>query len=342
MANLAIVKGNSESTINPRWCEDLRGEVRRVCSALDQSYFDVGRVLYELETRRTENGNHAWQIWGWASFGEAVEKEFGVERDRARRLVRVYERLHIKMETLDPLLRKRIVALGFSKVSILVRVLTLKNAAEWVVFAEKASFVDLHNRVQEAAKQVVSEANVKAAQAKQEKKAVSEDTFDPDSDEAQEAADLRRAAQGVTVDPESAGPAVPEDNTKERLIVRKLTFTESSWDMIRQALDRQRQVSRSDNDGYNFSLICLQFLADAHYGKAGDYQKAIHTYLSHLESNLGLKLVAIDPKQKEFVYGRAALESLARSGETEEEDSLVEEESSDDAQEGVYDAQEDV
>ncbi len=337
MAQLSVVKANTESEGTPRWVEDLRLQGKRIVKALDEGYFTTAGVLHELATRKTENGNLAWQVWGYKSLADAVWGEFSLKPDRATRFINLYKKVHIELESIDPLLRGKLIALGFSKLSVLCQVLKPKNAQVWAEYGAKpgVTFIEFHNRVREAAALMREDATRKLAEAKLEKKEAQDTNTDPDDDSGPETS---TSSSEMGASSEEA-PGVPTE-MKERYKRRGFSFTDESWELVDGAIERMRQVTMSDIDGYNLSLICLQYMANADYGKKDDYDRALRQYMQLLESKMKVKLVVIDPRKAEIVYGSTSLREFSTAGPSASLLEAMEAEAAEADAEDVEDAQE--
>jgi hypothetical protein len=74
------------------------------------------------------------------------------------------------------------------------------------------------------------------------------------------------------------------------------------YQIVEQALVRAAEISGSDRDGENLTMICTDFLATNDFGRPGD-PAARARYLVRLATALGVRIVAVDGKTNELVFG---------------------------------------
>ncbi len=107
----------------------------------------------------------------------------------------------------------------------------------------------------------------------------------------------------------------PQGRTGERFRIRRFSLAYTPDDnasqckMVDEALERSKQLSRSDKDGHNLALICTDFLATNSFGKKDD-PDMLARYLFKIESLLGVRLIALDTKTSDLVYGKEAIKCL--------------------------------
>lgn len=323
---LTVVEGNKTSLIpgSSRWMAEIRQEAKRLSRVLDESYFDVGRVMYEVKYTESHDNKPVWQVWGYNRFDDYCWKELHQHPHRIDRLIRVYERLNIDLEAMDPLLRRRFIQLGFSRVTILCRILTYENLETWLKIAEQpdCSFRKLDELVKAAVAAWVEAEKLKATQAKEVAK-VAKEELDPDAgldgeEEVEERESKELGPRQMLDKARKERGDIPAVALQERLIYRRYGFPENSWEMISNAIKKMGEVSGSENDSYNFSLICLQYLANASYGKQeGDRLKATEVFCKYLEQWMGIRLVVIEKKKPEILYGYRHLHDISKSPEND-------------------------
>jgi hypothetical protein len=176
---------------------------------------------------------------------------------------------------------------------------------------------DLEVKVRDAAALEVLDANRAGTEAKAAK-SMAQLEYDPEEEESEVEKKVKKSAKAEPSEgaSESAegGPAVPPDKLPdERLFRRTIMMDMHSWDITRQALQRAKQLGGSDKDGYNLGVICLQYLANAHYGKLDDYDNAREVFWSQMESFLKVKLVVADAETMDIQFGSAAIPAIAAS-----------------------------
>lgn len=121
--------------------EGAKAEVLRLREAVGMTYFELGGVL-NLITKK------AWYAdWKFETFKDFVEAEMSMKYGKARYLVRVYTKaveLEIPWKKLEPI--------GWSKVALLLEVITQDTADYWLEKAAKMTWRELSEAVKVALK----------------------------------------------------------------------------------------------------------------------------------------------------------------------------------------------
>lgn len=88
---------------------------------------------------------------------------------------------------------------------------------------------------------------------------------------------------------------------------------------VETAIAKAKEMANSEKEGHALDLICTEFLST----NAGvDSQDE---YLTHVEKNLGLTILAYDESTDSFVYGQEFIDRMNAEGEEDEESSEDEE-----------------
>lgn len=305
------------------WANKIRKHAKDLAHGIEKHYMDLAKTLYEVYSV-PEGGDPKKQAiyksWGFKSFAEYAEVELSMHRRKAEMLRAIWYRVAIELDGMPEELRERLIALGWTKVRELVRVLTLRNAAEWIEKAEDASQPELVEAIQKHV-----EAKKKKAAEKQ--KAMLDGLSEPASPEdfgtGEGGASALLEAKGnggSSIEPSSlpSGPkATPDDDEElpvppvEPLKLKQFGLYPDQAEVVESALERAQQLAESKKPSYLLTLICTDFLAtnDFTTGDIQDRQTFIHKY----EKMLGVKLIAVDEGQ--VIYGLDTLEHLAQQEE---------------------------
>jgi hypothetical protein len=270
------------------WSTKLRRRAKELAGFLENGYMEMARILYQVYDTPVDGDRRRgalYTAWGYESFAEYAEKELQIDRKRAERLRRIYYVLEVEMRGLDPALKQRVVNLGFCKVRELIRVLTVRNATQWIERAEGATYFTLQAAVtDERRRQGAGEAALAAE---------SEEGEEPKEEGTEE-------------------PMVPLD-MPEPLTRETFAFYPAQLANVQLALKHAAMLSHSDKKSHNFDLICTDFLASNDF-VAGEDDKRLR-YIAKVERMLGLRLVAVDDNG-DVMYGLKTLELAAREGGT--------------------------
>lgn len=157
--HLALVQ-NVEATEPPpvgskEWAQELRTLAKQTAVELESGYMRMGELLYLARTKAPNGAPVHAAYWGYIEYDLWVEQELGLMARKARSLCRIHERLVVELKELDPAVRARIVALGWTKVREVVRVLTLENAVQWAELGEKHPYPAFRSAVSKYADDLV-------------------------------------------------------------------------------------------------------------------------------------------------------------------------------------------
>lgn len=271
------------------WASKTRRRAKELVQELDLGYMELARILYQVFDTPIDGDRQRGAIytsWGFTSFGDYAERELGIHHKKAERLRLIWFTLEVQLEGLDAALKERVVALGYSKVRELVRVLTLRNATTWIEQAENMTYRQLYAEVvDEKRRQGVEDALLGAG------------------------------SDGEPADPAQEGEPLLLDRVPtpvvEKLYPQRFDLFPLQLENVTLALKKAGELCGSDKRGHQLDMICTDFLSGNDF-MGGDSDKRLR-YVAKLEKQLGLKLIVVDPDAKEIVYGIDALQLVADS-----------------------------
>ena len=289
------------------WQREIRGKAKSLVKMLDTGYMDLGQVLYQIFMTPGPQGGKAYVSWGYSSFDDYVALDLDTHPKKAQRLMAIHRRVVIELgDTLSAVTRARLVALGFSKLKELIRVLTPSNVEEWLTFAENASWRAIDDRVKEAVLNLYEESKARV----DERKRLIE--LAKEANDMYEVNRLEQEIEQEIESPESFNIAMPEAQ-KTRTI--EYVFKDTEWDSVKGALQIAEKISGIRVAGANLSLICLEYQAlNGGLGSA----KLQKSFFQRLETVLGIRLVALNPDKGEIAYGVDALKAFIGTAEDAE------------------------
>ena len=331
----ALEGGQSSNSIGSKaWANKLRKRAQTLSKELDTGYMELGKILYEVCSVNIDNvkgsDKPVFTLWGYETFADYAEQELNLHRKKAERLRSIWYTLDIRLKKLDEVSKARLVGLGSSKMRQLTRVLDENNAKPWLDLAERISYVQLEAKV----KQAIDDAKKQAAQQKLASQVTGgeaslvegtpfgDSTDDvlagevaigaPSDDDADDVEDI--GAGGATSKAPSASAqasAVPLDG--EDMQFMHFGLFPEQYLIVADALERVKELSKSDKKGHNLSMICTDFLATNDFVGGSHAEETTARYLSKIEKLLGVRLVAVDVKTKDVVYGIGTLEKMAKT-----------------------------
>lgn len=324
------------------WAENKCEEARQLIKGIDSQYIHLGKLLWDLYDIPVDNNpanKPAYSLFGYAKFEEFCDKELGLHYRKAYTFRSIYYRLHIELKDMDAQLRDRIIALGWTKVRGVSRVLTLANAMSWIEYAEKHTASAIEKKVsehlEEARKKKALEeghgfeaaavgasfgedAPPPTADTKKTKKTSKASTSTPDATEAMDpgGADLLPSfdeEHQTEVDSSADEPIFDPSIANLDMKTKRVFWLEPGEnELLEQALTLSKKLSGKDTAGTNLSLICLEFTATNDSTARPNMKEEFKlVMLAQVEKLLGLELLAVDPKSGNAIYASASLKKKA-------------------------------
>lgn len=256
------------------WTASTRDKLKSLVLDVDSNYMTLAKLLYEVWVAPASGDSHREPIyitWGYNSYKDWVEAELGIDYKKAQRLKRIWYRLEIEMKELDPELKRRIIACGWTKVREVIKVLTLQNAQEWAEKAERLNYLELMKSVKEYKSTLL-------------------DFYEPET---------------MTKDSDTSPFPTPEP----KIHYERFALFKDQLDNLWAALHQASKLSNKDTKSLNLDLICTDFLATNSFLKLNIDQRA--QFLSKFCDLFGVDLVVVDRESKEIIMGIDVLEKLA-------------------------------
>lgn len=279
--------------------DKLREEARQIVKDIDNKYWDLGRVLYDVydgvpggyRALVQGNGSRAarqelFRKWGYASFGDYAEREVGIRKRSAENLRYAYYWFAISLDLPETVI-DQIKTLGRSKVYHLSGFVTQETVTLWVDRAKELTTDELKKAIGQA-------------------KAVA----------AGKTSDITELDPAPPKDPDI--PALPKP---EELHHISTSLYDGQFATFESAMKRAKGLSGSEKIGHNLELICQDFLANNDFGATA--KKDSKAFLLKIERMLGVHLIAVDTASGKPIYGGELLwklveEMSASSQETDE------------------------
>jgi len=314
-----IGQGGVNDVGSKAWAKKIRDRAKELSSQLDTGYMEMAQILwtvYDMTLKGDITQRALFKSWGYETFADYTEKELNLHRRKAERLRAIWFILKVQLAAMPEPDRKRIIALGWSKVREMIRVLTLGNAKKWIKLAEQASYPELYEAIQDFLKK--KEAG-KVQHALEGGKAPKEPepNFDKLPVSSFDPADYQTGPKAVT---EPLPPTFPEDNgddvppQPDKLFWKHFYLYPDQMDIVNQALERSAELSESNKPGHNLSLICTEFLATNDFTTASRKQQL--KFLANLEKSMGVKLIVAD-QEDDLIYGIENLQGLVARAKKE-------------------------
>jgi hypothetical protein len=304
------------------WADGLRKDTKLLADAIDKDYLKLAQNLWLLFDVPVDNDRKQtnWLArWGYGHIGEFAVKELGLHKRIAERLRRVWAvagvDCKLEAEYLD-----RFISVGRSKARLLTRpgVMNPTNAKVWIEKAEKLTYLGLDNEVSAF---LVGRADVMKGTLGKVEPLDAEGDIIEDEDELAEMPETpvlpaKTLAQTIADEVseqvnEAAGKPVPQATPEEKPTFKSFALFKDQMDSVKAALERASQLSGSTKDGQNLSLICLDFLATSEFKTASLEQT--QRFFKRIEKAMGVKVIVLEPKDHEILYGYKTLEKIQNS-----------------------------
>ena len=330
-------KGKKERVGSKEWADVKRAEAKLAAREVDTVYMRLAKVLYEVHDTPIADDpakKPVYRLW-YETFQDYAQQELGLHYRKAFSLLKIWRRLEVDLQDLDPKLKERLYSLGWTKTREVVRVLTLKNAEKWVERAEKENLDNLTVSIATYIETVKKHSAEKAAA--KTSTSVAGASFEggtletappqpvvvknPHGGAAPEPAGPDSTAAKDLLPPETVGSEGDEDDDMPEAPMPELTalerrtfaFYPDQMEIVKEALDLAQTLSKSDVASHNLALICTEFLATNNAMSRG--QKTLEWKLklvSLIEKVLDLGIIAVEPKTNTVVYGGTTLAQAAQ------------------------------
>jgi hypothetical protein len=303
-AGVAELSDSRNKPGSKAWCKWIRAHAKELALSIDSNYKGLAKDLYDIYDTPID-GDRAnppvYTAWGFNTFRDYAEQELNLHYKKAESLRTISYWREIDLENIDPALGKRLDALEWTKLRVLKRIVTLSNAKHYIERAESMNYQSLEAYVKRKIDQQEDEAiereiRKKGDPVEKSNKLAAEKTEDELEEEEAE---------------ESAPPAKKEYDWDhpDYFTSKSFAFLPDQLETVKQALKRASELSNSVSGGQNLALICLDYLATNDFLKASEEQRL--RYVAKLEKLMGYKLIVVDPKTKDVLYGLGTLEKVA-------------------------------
>ena len=265
------------------WSVKVRSRARKLVDSIDQGYMELAELIHWVWSTPIDGDPMKACVcvaWGYQNYTQWAEEELGLHKRKTERLKAIWDHLHITLGgKLERKTQRRLIALGWTKVRELTRVIDETNIEPWIEMAEHLNYQELCVAVRQALEE-------------HEKNAVT-DAVNPDAEEEEE---------------EFKGAAPPPDIGRFREF--RVYLTPEQKANIHLALDRAKELAASERNGHCLDLICTDFLGTNDFRKANDPDTALR-FLAKFETHMDKRLVIINPHTWEIEYGMDTLSKAA-------------------------------
>jgi len=322
-----IEGGNAPQRGSKSWCQKVRRRAKQLAVDLDVGYLELSQILYEVWDTPLDNDPNKgpiYKAWGFKSFAQWADEDLGIQKRKAERLRAIWYCLEVQLAGIDPDLKKRLVALGVSKLREMTGILEPENVEGWIEVAEKSSYPILRASIAKARQA----ADIAKAQAAVSAKLAAEAAEEAEDEEGEEEGPELEAVGGTAqVDAASpgfddadvparvAGPQPPQpvaapDEPEEMNFLHFGLYSEQYLN-VQLALRKSGEMTGSDKKSHNLDMICTDFLANNDI-VPGNMEENRMRFMRRMEQVFGVKIIALDMTNDEVVFGAGLLSKLAK------------------------------
>lgn len=275
---------------------------------VEKTYFELAEELYDISSERLFKAIGP----GYNSFEEYVTKELGLGYRKAKYLASIWWWFGEEQKA-HPALTSLATEIGWTKARELVEVVDVKNVEKWRELATTSSKKELTLLARAALKEA---AKRKSPDAGERPKSTVELSARGQGGSTQEPGTPSPDPEAVddpivgTVTVLGVEPPAPETVAEIKEADKEagwhnVTFavTREHRETIEMALEVAGVTAESAHRGHLLSLIALHFCSSVGAGGKID----LGEWFGQVERATGLKLVAIDPKERAIVYGDGTL-----------------------------------
>lgn len=287
-----------------------------------ETQFELARLLWRVNEERLFT---AKSLGAYDSFREYVESELGFSARKGQMLVTLHWWYGVQQKG-EPALLEGAREIGWTKAHHLVNVVDAENAEKWFSLAKTTNEKELiqHVRAALAAAGKKKERRVKATKPTMNPlPGMNPIDPEPETPTTQEAEDRDLEVMEEDEPPTKPGTmmGVPPPSEEQVLEVKAKDDEWTGWAVripkelkavVEEAIELAKKLGKTDHSGIALSLISQHFLSFSH----DKMTVMIGEWLAAFERNTGLKVIAVDPKDEQVVYGQELLQSV---GEEKEE-----------------------
>lgn len=297
VARTLAIKDKEIGTVS--WGNAVRAKAKKALKASEEAFMELGKILFVVwDTPITDKGTEGvplYEVWGFSSFAEYAKNELHMDDKKAERLRKIWYVLEVVCEGIAPEVKAKLVGLGVSKLRELTRVLSPESASYWADRTEGLNIFDVRRLVQSH--------------------------VSTDSPKRDDISDVQPATGRQSTD-DAADNDISDLEDKpfgDALINENFKLYEGQRHTLLQAIEAAKRMVGQEGTGkkgHALELICTDFLANNDFSKNG-LTRDKKMMVSKMERLLSLKLVAIDPKNGDIIYGMDTLKSMAGSEQVE-------------------------
>jgi hypothetical protein len=276
----------SDSNDRERW-EQLRRQIIELRLKATDAYVDIGKKILEVKTKEL------WKLGGFKSFAEYAEQEAGLNERQAYHMMEVWHYFGVHLDA--PELLDKLRPLGWGKIRRLVKLVDKRNVDEWLRHGKKTTITQFEIDVRKAKEKLEEE------RARDERDGARKDDGAAKSGKPTTGRVASRGGGSGTVFPEQHG----------RSKVMQFVFQDEQIDEVERALKHAKTLTGSDKPSHNLSQVCLDYNASRDWSAGTRHNLA--EMMAVFEKQLKARIVVLDAKTNEVIYGEENIEAVAKS-----------------------------
>jgi hypothetical protein len=297
----------------PPSADDLRAKARELYSSASRAFFDLGAIFYEIKT------SEAYLEWGFGSYIEYADAEFGIGERRAQHWIEIWEKFNHKLGYTW----EQVGHIGWSKLSRIVNIVeNRKEASTWLKKAEKLG----KRALEEAVKQERTRRRESSGEAAEPRPPVSrvEHDVDEELEGVHTQVDVPFVVAGINPDIAEVEEVDYTDEHGETTPLHKFQvyLFGPQWSNVMSAMERAGQLANSEKASHLLDMICTEFLTTYVEAEDGGVAHNLERVIKNLERVYEVKLTVDVPANSSLMRMSRIrpedLENLPEPGESAE------------------------
>jgi len=267
----------------PPTADDLRERARALYSQASRAFFDLGEVFYEIKV------SEAYLEWGFGSYIEYADAEFGIGQRRAQHWIEIWDKFHNKLGYTW----EEVGHIGWTKLSRICPVVESRGQANtWLKKATNLGKTALEEAVKQEKVKRRGEQPPEPVDERPPLERV-EHNVNSELDGVHEQVDVPFVSPGE-INPDIAQvdevDYLDENGETTPLHRFQVFLFNEQWANVMSAMQRAGQLANSDKACHLLDMICTEFLTTYVESEDGGVAHNLERVIKNIERVYGVKI----------------------------------------------------
>lgn len=266
----------------PPSADDLRERARSLYTSASRAFFDLGEVFYEIRT------SEAYLEWGFGSYVEYADTEFGIGERRAQHWIEIWEKFNHKLGYTW----EQVGHIGWTKLSRIANIVdSRKEATTWLKKAEKLGKRALEEAVKQERTRRREAADPGPAEVRPPIQRVDHDV-DLELEGVHETVNVPYVSAEINPDVAEVEEVDFTDEHGETTPLHKFQvyLFGPQWANVMSAMERAGQLANSEKACHLLDMICTEFLTTYVESEDGGVAHNLERVIKNLERVFEVKI----------------------------------------------------